>query len=961
MSRHRVKTAFSQTNGHCSRVDSRAATHLAMPISPAYQWSETALTVTVRAECRGATSGATDVYSSPYYISANAAPFFLELDLHGAIDSTRSVANVARDVVTLKLFKAAEGLWGRLLIDMPRAERLKRREKSRALAAEEAQATTERKKRAAWDDSRFSLGHQMDKDRARRATLDTYKEQEASAAAASLDEWQEAADFEAAKAGLSTANAPIVSKAGRVVAGKPDRSFETRRKEKAEYVAGVKINSKETKPRPIESKANRRLHGLKGEHADALREEVTEECGIVDITEEAPPLTDTAQIFDEDEDEDEEATTPPASATKKPPIGSAALSKAASAKAVVSAAAQKEAAKKALPPPRATSKIKLTFTKQLLSAPARTKNDNADYDLPLDPLSAPEMFKGAKGGGDISQRDPAWLKERGDRYFRMGDVASAEEAYSLVLAQFATSIMGQAIDCVVACYSNRAACRIQRKFFLLAAEDCGHALAIMSKARCVTEYPKTEDAQKRCKMRLLTRRGTAFAKAGVLHRAVTDLRRAVELCDGVMPSDAADRQMLQTDVQKVADRHDEILAIVEKADKLLSDAQPAFASARQPGADDDGPGAPAEAVEQVQQARALYDEAVKKAALEVPALVNRAACALYLREPSSCVADCSNALAELDADVKRTEDISAEFRGMFASEPLKAEITALTDAFTERAPTLRFELLRRRASGSIDMGEAYYPRAATDLKAALKLKPAEPSIVMKLDELSRKAAEAGVELEPLPPTLPTERKGLEYNGDDDGGDDEEDEEEEGAAAADGTAAADSTAAADGTVATPATSAAPKPLVGTRTASQFKTDADSAFQEARLGKAVTLYGKALKADASAEWLGEGKGILFRCQCLANRSACHLKLGSFADTVEDAGAAIAALGTGLVKNEQTADADALLLKLLARRGMALCQLTRYDEACADYARAVELDPDNEQLQNDLKLIRAAQGSD
>ena len=158
-------------------VDSRAATHLAMPISPAYQWSETALTVTVRAECRGATSGATDVYSSPYYISANAAPFFLELDLHGAIDSTRSVANVARDVVTLKLFKAAEGLWGRLLIDMPRAERLKRREKSRALAAEEAQATTERKKRAAWDDSRFSLGHQMDKDRARRATLGKIEEE----------------------------------------------------------------------------------------------------------------------------------------------------------------------------------------------------------------------------------------------------------------------------------------------------------------------------------------------------------------------------------------------------------------------------------------------------------------------------------------------------------------------------------------------------------------------------------------------------------------------------------------------------------------------------------------------------------------------------------------------------------------------------------------------------------------
>ena len=59
-------------------------------------------------------------------------------------------------------------------------------------------------------------------------------------------------------------------------------------------------------------------------------------------------------------------------------------------------------------------------------------------------------------------------------------------------------------------------------------------------------------------------------------------------------------------------------------------------------------------------------------------------------------------------------------------------------------------------------------------------------------------------------------------------------------------------------------------------------------------------------------------------------------------------------------RTADADALLLKLLARRGMALCQLTRYDEAAADYAKAVELDPENESLQKDLQLIEAARSS-
>ena len=118
-----------------------------MPISPAYEWSETDLTVTIKAECRGATSSATNVFSSPHYVSANAAPYFLELDLFSAIDSTRSVANVGRGVVTLKLFKAAEGKWGRLLVDLPRKERLKRREASRAMAAEEAEAGERRSQR----------------------------------------------------------------------------------------------------------------------------------------------------------------------------------------------------------------------------------------------------------------------------------------------------------------------------------------------------------------------------------------------------------------------------------------------------------------------------------------------------------------------------------------------------------------------------------------------------------------------------------------------------------------------------------------------------------------------------------------------------------------------------------------------------------------------------------------------
>jgi len=54
-----------------------------------------------------------------------------------------------------------------------------------------------------------------------------------------------------------------------------------------------------------------------------------------------------------------------------------------------------------------------------------------------------------KGELDISQRDPLWLKERGDKFYLRRDWRAAEHAYGLVLAQFSSSIMAQAIDCML--------------------------------------------------------------------------------------------------------------------------------------------------------------------------------------------------------------------------------------------------------------------------------------------------------------------------------------------------------------------------------------------------------------------------------------------------------------------------------------------------------------------------------
>ena len=61
--------------------------------------------------------------------------------------------------------------------------------------------------------------------------------------------------------------------------------------------------------------------------------------------------------------------------------------------------------------------------------------------MPLDPnmslLEAPQLLSSGaiKGELDISQRDPLWLKERGDKFYLRRDWRAAEHAYGLVRPQ----------------------------------------------------------------------------------------------------------------------------------------------------------------------------------------------------------------------------------------------------------------------------------------------------------------------------------------------------------------------------------------------------------------------------------------------------------------------------------------------------------------------------------------------
>ena len=443
----------------------------------------------------------------------------------------------------------------------------------------------------------------------------------------------------------------------------------------------------------------------------------------------------------------------------------------------------------------------------------------------------------APDAADISQRDPAWLKARGDRHYTLRDWASAESAYSHVLSQFGKSIMGQAIDCVVACYSNRSVCRIRRGEMLAAAADASEALNIVCKARCVTEFPKPEEALQRARMRLYARRATAYAAAGVLHRATADLHSALALVgatEGMTadPGAVSDRSVLTMDLHAAQERE-------EAAAKLRQEAAALVAHCANSGEE-----RTAEGQLELTRARELLNECLGLQPLDAATLAQRATCLVLLYEPSAAAADATAGLAELDAEAARDGVERSMMSGLFPPSPLPDEVRAALVCRSHQAERVRFALLESRGAARAALSQLQ--EAASDLRAALKLRPAHPSVLASLDEIARRAVAEGVDLQPLPLAPPASPEPAIAPAAQPQG--KEAAVVEARAEATESGSTGESAASSSAKEPKVVSAGVPPPVGTRSAALLKGDADGAVRNGKLEQALQLYGVALQVRA-----------------------------------------------------------------------------------------------------------------
>ena len=85
---------------------------------------------------------------------------------------------------------------------------------------------------------------------------------------------------------------------------------------------------------------------------------------------------------------------------------------------------------------------------------------------------------------------------------------------------------------------------------------------------------------------------------------------------------------------------------------------------------------------------------------------------------------------------------------------------------------------------------------------------------------------------------------------------------------------------------------------------------------------------------------------------NRALCHLKLKNIPECIDDCTTALRRLDGDPTPLEKKLS----IVKLLSRRGAAYSLESKFDKALQDFKSALKMDPNNENLKQDIKNIES-----
>ena len=333
----------------------------------------------------------------------------------------------------------------------------------------------------------------------------------------------------------------------------------------------------------------------------------------------------------------------------------------------------------AMPAPRTegTNKVTFGFTPRIFPTPAReskAEEENEWITKNRAHLRKNKALVGRLDALDFGETDPAWLKGKGDEFYRGGDFRSAISAYTSAL---------ELDPEMVSCLSNRAACYLRIAELRECVDDCTAALSL----RQSEDVPAIDVATE---VKLLVRRGTALCQQGSFEASLADYRTATTL--------DANNPALASDVER--------LTSLAQCDTLKKQADARF-----------GAGNISEAVE-------LYASALTLEPAFVSCISNRAACYFALGDMPSAIRDCTGALDLLSMDV--SQSIGHMQKDTVPSGPVPP-----AGSDTRRQWVLK--TLVRRGAAHARLSD--YDAAIADYETALAIDTANGQLAVDLEKL----------------------------------------------------------------------------------------------------------------------------------------------------------------------------------------------------------------------------------
>ncbi|GBF95312.1 hypothetical protein Rsub_08343 [Raphidocelis subcapitata] len=454
-----------------------------MPLAPRYTWSESDDAVVVRVQ-GVAIKDQTQLVCGDAVVKVSAAPYLLLLDLRGEVDPAASRATVQGAALTLTLRKATPGLWGQLTATGDKAELKARREASLRRAQEAAAAAAELAAKRRQQEERDATERRIALDRERHDAVEARRRQELSDERRGLQQWQ--SRLPAGSGGVPAAAAAAgrdASGAEAADCGGDESDYEEGDGEEGQEAAGA-----ESDGAAAGASAAAGVDGPEGaalpapDHPDYhgrgwWPSRGRQQRGGADAA--APGGSSGEDGGGSSSESEGDGRAAPGASTAgggeggEPQSGTSEAAKGADCWGAGPDSGGAEDATAPVPAPRrrALAPVKVTFTP--LETPHLPAREAREEQLRL-------RRRGGGGGGggggagdsaELADRQPAFLKDKGDALFKQGNYAGAVQAYSRALQLDPPDL--------APLLANRAACHLKLGAAPAAAADCGAALELV--------------------------------------------------------------------------------------------------------------------------------------------------------------------------------------------------------------------------------------------------------------------------------------------------------------------------------------------------------------------------------------------------------------------------------------------------------------------------------------------------